>query len=117
MKLETNDWITLSDACVAAGLTQSTGYRIAKRLGLTEDFFGIKIVRKSDVETMRANKLPAGNPRWSESTEEAAEAALKATQSRMRRIKEQGPTKAEKERNAFLRSGKARGGAAKRDCS
>lgn len=117
MKLETNDWITLSDACVEAGLSQSTGYRIAKRLGLAEDFFGVKIVRKSDVETLLANKLPTGNPRWAESTEVAAEAALKATASRMRRLEAQGPTKAEKERNAFLRSGKARGGAAKRDCS
>ena len=79
--------MTLSEACVAGGFTQSTGYRLAQSLGLIKVVFGVKIVRKADVKTMQENRKRIGNPDWIESYDAAAAAALRAVESRERRKK------------------------------
>jgi hypothetical protein len=87
MRIDTDQWMTLSEACVAGGFTQSTGYRLAQSLGLIKVVFGVKIVRKADVKTMRENRKRIGNPDWIESYDAAAAAALRAVESRERRKK------------------------------
>ena len=87
MRIDTDQWMTLSEACVAGGFTQSTGYRLAQSLGLIKVVFGVKIVRKSDVKTMQENRKRIGNPDWIESYDAAAAAALRAVESRERRKK------------------------------
>lgn len=83
MKIETEDWITLADACKLAGIPQASGYRTAKRLGIVENFFGVACVRKRDVATIEANRRRPGNPNWIESWEGAAADAVKGTAARM----------------------------------
>lgn len=87
MKIDTDDWYTLADACVAAKMPQVTGYRLAKRLGIVEVIFGVRVVRKRDVQKMVENKKRVGNPIWIADGEEAAASALRAVESRMRRLK------------------------------
>jgi hypothetical protein len=87
MRIDTDQWMTLSEACVAGGFTQSTGYRLAQSLGLIKVVFGVKIVRKADVKTMQENRKRIGNPDWIESYDAAAAAALRAVESRERRKK------------------------------
>jgi len=87
MKIDTAEWMTLAEACAAGGFTQSTGYRLAKHLGLIKVVFGVKIVRKADVKTMQDNRKRIGNPDWIESYDAAAAAALRAVESRERRKK------------------------------
>jgi hypothetical protein len=110
MKIDTDEWIALADACRDAGVPQSSGYRTAHRLGIIELFFGMKIIRKSDIRRLVEERLPVGNKDWIESQELAAQAALKATASRQRRVAAHGPSPAERRRNKFLASGKARAG-------
>jgi hypothetical protein len=85
MKIDTAEWVTLAEACQAGGFSQPTGYRLAKRLGLVKVIFGVKIVRKADIKTMKENRKAIGNPDWISSPEAAAEAALRAVESRERR--------------------------------
>jgi hypothetical protein len=85
MKIETEDWYTLREACAAAKMPQVTGYRLAKRLGIVEVVFGVRVVRKKDVAKMIANRKRVGNPTWIESPEEAAAAAILAVESREKR--------------------------------
>ena len=85
MKIDTEQWVTLSEACIAGGFTQSTGYRLAKHLGLIKEVFGVKIVRKTDVKTMQDNRKRIGNPDWIEPYDAAAAAAIRAVKSRERR--------------------------------
>ncbi len=85
MKIDTDDWFTITEACVAAKMPKSTGGRLAKSLGIVEVIFGVMVVRKKDVPKMVENKKRVGNPRWIESYDEAAEAALRAVKSRMKR--------------------------------
>lgn len=87
MKLDTDEYIPLAEACGLAGVSPSTGYRLASHLGIVLCFFGVKIVKRADVETMKQNRKRIGNPRWIESYEEAAEAAIKAVASREKRKK------------------------------
>lgn len=106
MKIDTDDWYTLKEACGAIKMPQVTGYRLAKKLGIVEVIFGIRVVRKKDVQKMIANRKRVGNPVWIESYEEAAASALRAVESRKKRIAEVGLTEAEARRRV--------GGAAKR---
>lgn len=99
MKIDTDDWLTLSDACVEAKMPQVTGYRIAKRLGIVEVIFGTRVVRKKDGQKMIADRKRVGNPVWIESHEEAAASALRAVESRKKRIAADGLTDAEKQRS------------------
>lgn len=95
MRLNTDDYIPVAEAARLAGMSESTGRRLAKHLGVVHEFFGVFIVKKSDVETLRQNRKPMGNPDWIASQEEAAAAALRAVESRMRRIERDGMTAAE----------------------
>ena len=99
MKIETDDWVTLAEACKEAGLSQSTGYRLAKHLDVIAEFFGVKCVKKSDVDRMKSERRRVGNQRWIASGEQAAEDSAKAVESRLVRIKSSGITKAERRRN------------------
>jgi uncharacterized protein (DUF2126 family) len=111
MKIDTNDWLPLAEAVVQTGIPQKTLYRIADRLGLAVDVFGVRVVRKSDLPKLVAGRMPAGNPDWIGDYEKASEAAAKATASRMRRIAEHGLTKSEKKRLRMLpKIGAASGG-------
>jgi len=108
VKIDTDQWTTLAAACRDAGVSQSTGYRTAKRLRIVHEFFGVKIVRRADVHRLLDERLPIGNADWIRSSEAAGEAARKAVDSRMRRVRQQGYTNAEIARNQFLAEGKAR---------
>jgi hypothetical protein len=89
MKIDTDDWLMLREACAAAKMPQATGYRLAKNLGIVQVIFGTRVVRKSDIPKMVANKKRVGNPMWIESYEEAAASALRAVASRKRREKQE----------------------------
>lgn len=102
MKIETDDYIPLCDVPMLTGIPQSTAYRIAKRLGLVEEIFGVKIVRKDKVETISNDRKPAGNPVWINDSEAASESAMRSIESRMERIDRSGETASEKRRNRRL---------------
>lgn len=87
MKIDTAEWTTLAEACKAGGFTKATGYRLAKHLGIIKVVFGVKVVKKADVKMMKENRRPIGNPDWIGSPEAAAEAAIRAVESRERRRK------------------------------
>ena len=106
MKIETDDWTTMPDASKSSGINQRTIYRYAERLGLIHEFFGVKVIRKTDVQKMLDKPPRVGNPRWIDSYEEAAGAAARAVESRMKRVAVSGPTKAEIRRNKTLAAGK-----------
>lgn len=111
MKIDTDEWVTLPEVISATGMAQKTLYRIVDRLGVGQWFFGVRCVRKTDVARIVESKLPAGNPRWIGSGEEAAAAAIRAVESRMRRAAAVGLTAAEKRRNKRLASiGRKSGG-------
>lgn len=111
MKIETNDWVTLPEVMAETGLAQKTLYRIVDRLELGQWFFGVRCVRKADVPQIVGAKMPTGNPQWIGSSDDAAEAALRAVKSRMKRVAEHGQTTAEKRRNKRLAAiGKKSGG-------
>jgi hypothetical protein len=102
MKIDTNEWITMAQACTEAGFSLSTGYRLAKQLKIVEVFFGVKCVRKIHVQTMRNNRRQVGNQDWIKSPELASEAAYKSVRSRLKRIRRSGITEGEKIRNAKI---------------
>lgn len=102
MKIETDEWVTLSAACKDAGISQSTGYRLAKHLGVIVEFFGVKCVHNRDVARMKSERRRVGNQRWIASYEDAAKDAIKSVESRVSRVQASGPTKAEKRRNKRL---------------
>lgn len=102
MKIDTNDWTTLAEACKAASISQSTGYRLAKHLKIIHVFFGVKCVHKRDVARLENERRQVGNQRWIASHEDAAADAIKSVESRISRVSESGPTKAEKKRNKRL---------------
>lgn len=108
MRIETDEWLPLAEAARQASLSLSTAHRLAKSLGIVHEFFGVRVIRRKDIQTMTENRKPIGNPDWIESHEAAAEAAVKAVKSRLRRVKRVGMTDAEKRRNAGLSSGTAK---------
>lgn len=102
MKIETDDYIPLSDVPMLTGLSQSTAYRIAKRLGLVVEVFGVKVIRKDKLEAISEDRKPTGNPVWINDSEAASESALRSIESRMERIAQSGETASEKRRNRRL---------------
>lgn len=102
MKIDTDEYIPLSDVPKLTGLSQSTAYRIAKRLGLVVEVFGVKIVRRDKLETIVDDRQPAGNPVWINDSEAASESAVRSVESRMDRIARCGETAREKRRNRNL---------------
>jgi hypothetical protein len=107
MKIDTDDYITIADACAKTTMSPATFYRAARRLGLEVVIFGAKVVRKADVRRIEADKRPIGNPLWINSTEAASKAAMKAVRSRLRRIKEDGMTDAELNRGERISKARA----------
>ena len=102
MRIETDDWMSLPEATVATGFAPSAVYRIVERLGIGVEFFGVKCIRRADLQKVIDGKLPTGNPRWIASGDKAGEDARKATESRVARVAAKGFTAAEKRRNARL---------------
>lgn len=95
MIIDTDDYVTLRDACRIAGFAQTTGYRLAKSLGIVKQFFGASIVKKTDIEAMQQSRKRVGNPDWIESYDAASEAAMRAVESRMTKRREREPAKRE----------------------
>lgn len=102
MKIETDEWIPLADAVAKTGIPQKTLYRIADRLGMKVEVFGVRVVRIADVPKLISGRMPVGNPDWIGNYEKASEAAVKSVESRMRRVAADGQTAAEKARNKRL---------------
>jgi len=106
MKIETDDWIPLCDAWPQVGLAQATAYRIAKRLKLVHEFFGVKVIKRSDIQKLADGKMEGiGNPNWIASGEQAAKAAKQSVASRLKRIARDGMTEAELTRGDAVRAG------------
>lgn len=111
MKIETDEWMPLADAVKATGVPQKTLYRIADRLGLRTEVFGVRVVRRTELAKLASGRLPVGNPEWIGDYEKASAAAVKSVESRLRRVAASGATKAELRRNKRLAIiGKASGG-------
>jgi hypothetical protein len=72
MQIETDEWLPVIDAGKLAGLDKTTALRLARSLGIVHTFFGVNIVRKSDVSKLEANRRRPGNPNWIESWDGAA---------------------------------------------
>lgn len=108
MKIETNDWIALAEACGETGMAKRTLYNVAKRLNLVHEFFGTLVVRKKDLPKIVAGKKTVGNPDWIESYEKASASGLRAVESRLRRIAERGMTEAELRRGERIKAGQRR---------
>lgn len=107
MKIETNDWVTLAEACKLTGLALSTCRRAARRLGALQVFFGAMVVRKSDLPRIVAEKKQTGNPDWIKSYDAAAAAGLRAVASRLKRIEAVGMTDAELTRGEKIKAAMA----------
>lgn len=102
MKIETDDYIPLADVPKLTGLSPSTAYRIAKRLGFIVQVFGVNVVRKDCLDAMVDDRQPTGNPVWINDSEAASESALRSVESRMERVARCGETASEKRRNRNL---------------
>lgn len=72
MKIETDEWLPVIQAGKLAGLDKTTALRLARSLGIVENFFGVNVIRKSDVATLEKNRRAPGNPNWIESWDGAA---------------------------------------------
>jgi hypothetical protein len=103
MKIETNDWMTMVEACGETGIAKRTLYNVAKRLNLVREFFGTLVVRRKDLPKIVAGKKTVGNPDWIESYDKASASGLRAVESRLKRIAEQGMTEAEMRRGAKIK--------------
>lgn len=87
MRIETDDWVTVAEAAVEAKLDGSVARRMAQTLGLSQQIFGVWVIKRTDIATLAARKGRTGNPRWIEDYDEAASAAVKAVASRMKKKK------------------------------
>jgi hypothetical protein len=87
MKIETDDWITITEAAKESGIPDAVTRRLARDLGVLREFFGVRVIRRSDVVKLVENRRRRGNPRWIESYEEASEAAILAVKSRVKNQK------------------------------
>lgn len=72
MKIETDEWLPVISAGKLAGLDKTTALRLARSLGIVESFFGVNVVRKTDVSKLESSRRRRGNPNWIESWEGAA---------------------------------------------
>lgn len=111
MKIETDDWLPLAEAMPLLKMSARAARRLAADMNLVQEFFGVKCIRRADVAVLNAHKRQRGNQDWIASSALAGAASLKAVESRLARVAKRGMTAAEKRRNAFLSSGKARSGA------
>ena len=91
MKIETDDWMPLAEAAGASGLSEAAARRLAHDLGIVQVFFGVKVIRRKDIETLQANRRRPGNQRWIADGEAAAADSLKAVANRMARLRSEQP--------------------------
>ena len=87
MKIETDDWVRLSEVPSIAQMPETVVRRLASDLGLVETFFGVPVMRRADIPTLVASRRRRGNQRWIASYDEAAADALRAVESRMKKQK------------------------------
>ena len=73
MIIDTDEWLPAIEAGKLAGLDKTTTLRLARSLEIVHTFFGVNIIRKSDVSTLEQNRRSRGNPNWLESCEGAAQ--------------------------------------------
>lgn len=64
MRIETEEWLPFADAWPGTGMSESAARRLGRDLGLLETFFGVLVLRRRDVATLRENRRTSGNPRW-----------------------------------------------------
>jgi len=83
MQIDTDEWLPLVDAGKIAGLDRTTALRLARSLGIVQNFFGVNVIRLTDVETLKQNRRKPGNPNWIESWEGAAADGAKGTPARI----------------------------------
>jgi len=83
MQIETDEWMPLVDAGKQVGLERTTALRLARSLGIVHAFFGVNVIRLSDVATLANNRRKPGNPNWIESREGAAADGAKGTPARI----------------------------------
>jgi hypothetical protein len=83
MKIETDEWLPAIEAGKLAGLDKTTTLRLARSLGIVHTFFGVNVIRLSDVSTLAENRRKPGNPNWIESWEGAAADGAKGTPARI----------------------------------
>ena len=83
MQIETDEWLPLVDAGKLVGLERTTALRLARSLGIVQTFFGVNVIRLSDVSTLANNRRKPGNPNWIESWEGAAADGAKGTPARI----------------------------------
>ena len=93
MKINTDDYITLMDASRELGMAHSSAGNLAKRLGIIVEVFGVRVIKKTDLDAMRKNRRGMGNPRWIEDFEAASAASYRAIESRERRKRERATKK------------------------
>ena len=72
MQIDTDEWLPVIDAGKLAGMDKTTALRLARSLGIVENFFGVNIVRKADVSKLESSRRRPGNPNWIESWDGAA---------------------------------------------
>jgi hypothetical protein len=83
MQIETDEWLPLVEAGKLVGLGKTTALRLARSLGIVKTFFGVNVIRLSDVETLKQNRRRPGNPNWITSWEGAAADGAKGTPARI----------------------------------
>lgn len=93
MKIETDDYMTLMEAARELGMAHSSAGNLAKRLKIIVEVFGVRVIKKKHLETMRKNRRGMGNPRWIDDYEAASAASYKAIESRERRKRERATGK------------------------
>jgi len=82
MQIETDEWLPATEAGKLAGIDKTTTLRLARSLGIVQNFFGVNVIRLTDVETLKQNRRRPGNPNWIESWEGAAADGAKGTPAR-----------------------------------
>lgn len=87
MRIETDDWVLLSEAAKISKIPETIVRRLAKELGMEQTFFGCTIMRKGDIPKLAERRRVRGNPKWIASSEDAAEDALRAVESRLKKKK------------------------------
>ena len=87
MKIETDDWVLVAEAARIAKIPDTIARRLSKELELARTFFGVAVMKRADIPKLLENRRRRGNPDWIASGEDAAEAALRAVESRMKKKK------------------------------